>query len=403
MRFLDCCTAADQRLEDMMKRYNARLSLVLAVLFVLVLSACSSSGKTTSASSGGPSSSAAKAYVAKAKAFVAAHLKEAPFSAGKAYKPPPGKTIGIVASAQSDPIDVQIVAAAQQAAKVVGWKTVVIDGKGSPSDWNIAIQQFVQQKVDGIFDVAIPDNAVPQALAAASAVNIPVISIGAGTLASKPVAHPSFASVDLPYAFMGQMEGYSMVAASNGTAKAAFMTSHLVPSVNQLIISSEDILKQCAGCKVLDTTEIDLNSNVTPAVATQTQSLLSQFGKGQIGYIVPPLDFMTEGATQALTAAGRTDVKLLTNACTPGVTPGLDQIRKGGPTIFCNTPDHAWYGWAAVDQMGRRLAGLPTSNFLLPLPFWNTSNLTSATPNTPSTYSPFDFKSYYEKLWGVKQ
>jgi ribose transport system substrate-binding protein len=395
-------------LEDVMKRYNRAVFLAVAALLVAGLSACSSSGKpsassTGPSSSGGTSSSAAQAYVAKAKAFVAAHLKEAPFSAGKAYKPPPGKTIGIVSAAQSDPINAEFATAAQQAATAVGWKTIVIDGKGSPAGWNAGIQQFVQQKVDGIFDLAIADNAVPQALAAASAANIPVISVGAGTLASKPVAHPSFASVDLPYELMGQMEGYYMVAASNGTAKAAFMTNHLVPAVNQLITSSEDIVKQCAGCKVLGTTEIDLNSDVTPAVATQTQSLLRQFSKGQIGYIVPPLDFMTEGATQALTAAGRSDVKLLTNGCTPGVTPGLDQIRKGGPTIFCNTPDQAWFSWAAVDQMGRHFAGLPTSNFLLPMPFWNTSNLTSSTPNTPSTYYPFDFKSYYEKLWGVKQ
>jgi ABC-type sugar transport system substrate-binding protein len=387
----------------MMKRYNRKLSLAVAVLFVLVLSACSSSGKATSASNAGTSSSAAQAYVAKAKAFVAAHLKQAPFNAGKAYTPPPGKTIGILSAAQGDPLDLKEADSVQAAATAVGWKSVVLDGKGSPAEWNASIQQFIQQKVDGIFNVAVADNTVPAAMAAAAAAHIPVISVGAGTLASKPIAHPSFASVDLPYELMGQIEGYYMVAASNGTAKAAFMTNHLVPAVNQLITSSEDILQQCAGCKVLSTTEINLNANVTPAVATQTQSLLSQFSQGQINYIVPPLDFMTEGATQALTATGRTDVKLLTNACTPGVTPGLDQIRKGGPTIFCNTPDHAWYGWAAVDQMGRRLAGLPTSNFLLPLPFWNTSNLTSATPNTPSTYSPFDFKSYYEKLWGVKQ
>jgi len=389
-----------------MKWHNRRLYLAVAVVFVAVLSACSSSGKATSASGAGTSSSggtssSAQAFVAKAKAYVAAHLKEAPFSAGKAYTPTPGKTIGIVSAAQSDPINAAIVTAAQAAAKAVGWKTVVLDGQGTPQGWNAGIQQFVQQKVDGIFDVAIADNAVPAALAAAAAANIPVISVGAGTQLSKPIAHPSFASVDLPYELMGQIEGYYMVAASNGTAKAAFMTNHLVPAVNQLITSSEGILQQCAGCKVLSTTEINLNANVTPAVATQTQSLLSQFSPGQINYIVPPLDFMTEGATQALTATGRSDVKFLTNACTPGVTPGLDQIRQGGPVVFCNTPNQAWFGWAAVDQMGRHFAGLPTSNFLLPLAYWDTANLTSSTPNSPSTYSPFDFVSYYEKLWSV--
>jgi ribose transport system substrate-binding protein len=387
----------------MMKRYNRKLSLAVAVLFVLVLSACSSSGKATSASNAGTSSSAAQAYVAKAKAFVAAHLKQAPFNAGKAYTPPPGKTIGILSAAQGDPLDLKEADSVQAAATAVGWKSVVLDGKGSPAEWNASIQQFIQQKVDGIFNVAVADNTVPAAMAAAAAAHIPVISVGAGTLASKPIAHPSFASVDLPYGFMGQMEGYYMVAASNGTAKAAFMTSNLVPAVNQLITGSEDIVKQCAGCKVLDTSEVNLNANITPGIATQTQSLLSRFGKGQIDYIVPPLDFMTEGATQALTAAGRSDVKLLTNGCVPGVTPGLDMIRKGGPVIFCNTPDEDWFGWAAVDQMGRHFAGLPTSNFLLPLAFWDPSNLTSATPDSPSTYSPFDFKSYYKKLWGVKQ
>jgi hypothetical protein len=52
--------------------------------------------------------------------------------------------------------------------------------------------------------------------------------------------------------------------------------------------------------------------------------------------------------------------------------------------------------------MGRHFAGLPTNNVILPLSFWDTSNLTSTTPNTQSTYYPFDFVSYYKKLWGVK-
>jgi hypothetical protein len=29
--------------------------------------------------------------------------------------------------------------------------------------------------------------------------------------------------------------------------------------------------------------------------------------------------------------------------------------------------------------------------------------LTSSTPDSPSTYSPFDFVSYYKKLWGVEK
>jgi ribose transport system substrate-binding protein len=386
----------------MMKRYNATLSLVLAVLFVAGLSACSSSGKATSASNAGTSSSAGKAYVAKAKAFVAAHLKPPPFSAGKAYTPPRGKTVGIVSAAESNPLNDQFIAGAQAAAKALGWKSVVYDGKGTPTGWNAGIQQFVQHKVGGILLDAIADNEVPSALAAASAANIPVVSLGAGTLLSKPVAHPSFASIDLPYELMGQMEGYYMVAASNGTAKVAFMTSNLVPAVAQITASGADVVKQCAGCKVLSTTEINLNTDVTPAVATQTQSLLSQYGKGQINYIIPPLDFMTDGATQALTATSRSDVKLVTNGCNFGLSPGLGMIRKGGPVVFCNTISSPWFGWAGVDQLGRRFAGLPTSNVLLPMAFWNTDNLTSSTPFSPSTFSSFDYASYYKKLWSVK-
>jgi ribose transport system substrate-binding protein len=389
-------------LEDVMKRYNRAVFLAIAVLLVAGLSACSSSGKTTSASSTGPSSSAAKAYVAKAKAFVAAHLKPAPFSAGKAYTPPPGKTIGIVSAGQSDSITAELVAAAQQAAKAVGWKTVVFDGKGSPVGWNAGIQQFVQQKVDGIFDVAIADNAVPQALDAAFSAHIPVITIGSGTLASKPVEHPSFVSTDLDYNLIGQMDGYYMVAASNGTAKVAFFTIQPIPSVYEVSTVAKNIVRQCVGCKVQASIEFGLPANFTAAAATQTQSLLSRFGKGQINYIYPPLDIQTQGVTEALTASGRSEIKMVASGCTPGVTPGTDQIRKGGPVVFCDTPPNAWDSWAAVDQMGRHFAGLPTNNVQVPLHFWDSSNLTSTTPNTPSTYYPFDFVSYYKKLWGVK-
>jgi hypothetical protein len=50
--------------------------------------------------------------------------------------------------------------------------------------------------------------------------------------------------------------------------------------------------------------------------------------------------------------------------------------------------------------MGRHFAGLPTKNFLLPLAYWDTDNLTSSTPD--SAFSPFDYVSYYKKLWSVK-
>jgi ribose transport system substrate-binding protein len=385
-----------------MKRRNRTVSLVLVVLLMSILAACSSSGKTTSAPGGGTSSAAAQAYVAKAKAFVAAHLKPTQFSAGTPYRPTPGKRIGIVSAGQNNALNAEIVTAAQAAAKAVGWTTVVYDGKGTPSGWNAGIQQFVQQKVDGIFDVAVADDAVPQARAAASAAHIPVANLGAGIRFSKPVADPSFVSIDLPYQLMGQMEGNYLVAASNGKAKVAFFTSQPIPPVLQVAKIAQGILKQCAGCKLVSSVEVGLPQNWTATGATQTQSLLSRFGKGQLEYIAEPLDIMTQGVTEALTAAGRSEVKIVSTGCTPGLTPGLAQIQKGGPTVFCNTPPLRDFGWAAVDQMGRRFAGLPTHDVVTPLPFFNTANLTSTSPDSTSTYYPFNWVNYYTKLWGVK-
>jgi ribose transport system substrate-binding protein len=393
------------------RRAGHRLTVALATLiFAGVVAACSSSGGGAAPSNGASAgstgtSSAAAANVASAKAFFVAHATPTSFSGGTPFKPPTGKHIGVVSCDQGNPACADIAQAAQQAGDVLGWTTTVVDGKGTVVGFNEGMQQLIQDHVDGIFLDAIPDDAVVQGLNAAFAAHIPVISLGAGTLLSAPVQHPSIASIDQPYALMGQMQGDFMVMASNGTAKAAFMEDNQIPALEKIETTAIGVLKACTGCTVDATVEVGTPTNFTSSGAAQTQALLSRFPKGELDYIVPLTDGMTSGVTQALTAAGRTDVKNVSDGCTPGLTPGLDQMfNKSGPTVYCTTPPNDWYSWAGVDQMARHFANLPVHNIEIGVSFWTLSTLPSnnATSVAPgSAYYPFNWVTYYKKLWGI--
>ena len=358
------------------------LGSLVAALVTLAAFGSSSFGSATRARAkpGSVSTAAATSQqeVAAARAFINARLSAGSlksFSAGSSYKPPTGERIGIVSADQGTPNYAQITRSIQQAATLLGWKSTVVDGKGSPAGWNAGIDQLVQQHVKGIFLAAIPDDAVPQALDVAHSAHIPTIAIGAATRLSPPVAHPSLVSIDLSYRQLGEAEADYIIAKSDGKASVALITDQLNPGISKLIGYAVSTLKACSGCSIKSVVQVGNPTNWVTTGATQTQALLSQYPKGKLDYIVPPIDIMTPGVAEALKAAGRSEIKVVTAGCDPTSTVGLGEIRSGGPEVFCSTSSNPWLAYAAVDQMGRYFAHLPTHDTVVPTPYWNKSNL----------------------------
>ncbi len=118
---------------------KAAVGAVLVLLAALGAGCGSSSSSSTTASTPASSSSAAS---------------PTPSPSGSGIKVKPA-TIGMLDIVRSSPISAVSEDAIQQAAKALGWKVIAVDAKGDPNISAQAIQNFVNQKVDGIITLTV--------------------------------------------------------------------------------------------------------------------------------------------------------------------------------------------------------------------------------------------------------
>lgn len=84
-------------------------------------------------------------------------------------------TIGIAAITEGAPVVVQAIAVDKQIAKLLGFKLVVLNANGNPTQMAEIMSALVNQNVTAIFDIAINPSNAPAAFAAAKAKHIPII------------------------------------------------------------------------------------------------------------------------------------------------------------------------------------------------------------------------------------
>ena len=91
----------------------------------------------------------------------------------------PGKTakitIGIAAITEGAPVVVQAIDVDKQIAKMLGFKLVVLNANGDPTQMAEIMSALVTQHVSAIFDMAINPSNAPAAFAEAKAKHIPII------------------------------------------------------------------------------------------------------------------------------------------------------------------------------------------------------------------------------------
>lgn len=91
-----------------------------------------------------------------------------------------GFTLGLVSITVNDSSNARFIAGAKEAAKNLGWKTVVIDAHGSADEANAAFQNLSLRGVDAIIDLVFPVTSLGAGLKAAADANIVVGTWGGG-------------------------------------------------------------------------------------------------------------------------------------------------------------------------------------------------------------------------------
>lgn len=367
----------------------------------MLMSACATT-KSTSATSGttppvastaGTSSAADAAAASLAKyqkmvdTFTAAAKWNGPTTSTKA---PAGKSAGILSctyALEGCRLPTQGI---QAALKKLHWtqKTVV---STDPSQYSAAMKSLLTNKPDVIFLTGIDQNIVKDAIAAAHASHILVVSV---VQYNTPGPDGVDVEVSPDGTKMGQVLAAQMIVDAQGKVDALDMHDGEFGLAVAVENGAMDTLKACATCKISTTvnfTASELQSSMPTKAVTALQSTPS-INTIFIGYD-PTVTFL---APAVINAGLATKVRLYSQL---GTTDALNYLRQGKVLAADIATPEAWAGWGAVDEAIRLLNKQPTVNENLPIKVLTKSNLPA--PGQPFTGDGVDYQGEYLKLWGV--
>ncbi|MEV8150989.1 substrate-binding domain-containing protein [Arthrobacter sp. NPDC080073] len=375
-----------------MKKY-----LVGAIALMLVLTASGCTTKTTVDGAGGPSSGGDSAAAKTAAAFIA--KAEAPVKmvspAGPNFTPKPGKVIGVLSCGEASAPCARISAAEIKAIKALGYDYVLADGQLAPPGLAAGMMTLIERRVDVIISDFASDAVIPVAVAAAHAAGIPIVCANCQNSALPPVDNPSTVNVNIDADMQGQQMGNFALAKSGGAVKAVAFTMTPFPALSVRAKKAIELIKGCGGCEVLKVEEIPSVPEQQQRIREMVAADLQRYGPGELNYIIMAADYPGMGAIQAIQAAGRDDVKVVSSECE---LENIDVIRAGGPQVMCANGALEWSGWAAVDAAARVLAGQKPTDVVIPI------QLVSATANLPGAgqfAAGPDYRAEYLRQWGL--
>jgi ribose transport system substrate-binding protein len=158
------------------------LLVAVAVCLTFAIAAC---GSNKDSSASGSDSGVTKGQGIRAgtgsRAEVAdAAGKKAATEAGGPVSLGAPKTIGIINFLNGIESSDRLASTTKVAAKELGWKTILCDGKGTPAVFVTCGNSLLDRKVDGIVDIAIEPGQIQSVLDKAKSANVPVIQVGGG-------------------------------------------------------------------------------------------------------------------------------------------------------------------------------------------------------------------------------
>lgn len=333
-------------------------------------------------------SEVAAAKAATAKNSVTPNEWHGPTSSPHAVK---GKKVTIISCLQASDCSIDAAGTAE-AAKAIGWEPTIVDGKGDVAVYNAAIRTAVNNGADGIINIALPVPLIQDGLRYAKEKKVPVVS-SANVITHDPLL---FADNEHQWFFQGNMLADWMIARSNGKAGVLVFRDDEFPGIKLREDGVVQELAKCKTCKLLSDPNLSVMTLINQTqMAQQVQSANARFGKS-LNYIVTPYGSVDGLIAPVLKSLHREDVKVV------GYDGNKQQILlcKQGSVGAIAVTMQTWVGWGAVDLLNRAFAGQPPVKENVPTYLMTGAGCTGE--GRAEQTVPFDFRSVYLKLWGVK-
>jgi ribose transport system substrate-binding protein len=281
----------------------------------------------------------------------------------------------------------------QQAAHLLGWKTLNIDPQGNLQMWKAAFATAIRLHANGIATIGGTTPVFAQQLAAAKKAGVTVINISGAKVDGPPAW---FANIYQNNYNEGVLEAAYLTAASGGKANILLTTDSEYDSILEWRTGFlAGLKKYCAGCHVTAEIRFTLEDFQT-TLPQKVQAALQ--ANPNINWIWGSYDAASVPVVQAVQQAGLTGkVRLVSVNGDPENLAFIakDQVETG---TVANCLE--WEGYAAVDELNRAFNNEPED----PGEFYGSKLITKANLPTPSG-QPWDcdinFRAEYKKIWGL--
>ena len=226
------------------------------------------------------------------------------WSAGRAEVPDDQVTIAVVTPYMANATTAAVIRDFEAQADQRGWVTRVSDTAGDFGMLVSRIQDAVAQNVDAIV-LGMGDPAQMTAgLNAAAAADIPVFGLDAG------FTDGVYLNVTSDNADLGRQAAEALAASIGESGNVVLFTHDPHPGVRARATGARETFAEYPGIEIVREVHIEVPGPVDFA-RSATSDILTAMGSGQLEGIWAGWDEPAYGATQAITAAGRTELRVV--------------------------------------------------------------------------------------------
>ncbi len=270
-----------------------------------------------------------------------------------------GKRIGITVAGTDHYWDLKAYQGQIDEVKRLGGIPIALDGGRKDAQQISQIQTLIAQKPDAIIEQLGTVSVLEPWLKKVRAAGIPLFTID--------TASPSSINVTTSDNFyIGEQLALKLVSDLHGEGNIlVFNGFYGVPVVAMRYDELREVLKWYPKIKIIQPELRDVIPNTVQDAYAQISQLLNKYPKGTVQAIWAAWDVPQIGATQAVDAAGRSEIKTYAVDGSPDVVALVKNPKSSAAAVVAQQP--YLIGKTAVDNVARYLAGdhdLPPSTYV---------------------------------------
>jgi ribose/xylose/arabinose/galactoside ABC-type transport system permease subunit/ABC-type sugar transport system substrate-binding protein len=313
-----------------------------------------------------------------------------------------GKSIFYLSAGLSFPFSQEVLKGVKDASSALGMTVTATDANAGGSNPSSYIDRAVGQGAAAIVLQGVDPYTVQASLADAKAAHIPVITVAAlppGPLAKEIAEAGVSASVNFSVAEVGKV--MAAYVAANAAPDAHVVLISCSTFRTDVVVAKEfttELKRLCPGCSLIEKDSPLMQWQTTLPSLARTLITVDP----SVTFVVPSVDGMVQSIKPAIIAVGGSEkVKIVSNNAS---LPDMQAIAtKKDLEVADVGASNERMGWATVDEIARLLTGNPPVFDDQALRLFTTENIDQVNLKDPAYtwFGPFDFKTYYRKLWGL--